>query len=143
MTKVKLYTGYFGNFRALQNNNVLMISISRYPPKNWTGPVMLELAPLSYMLKLGAEEYDKLFAERVLGVTTPKNIIKQIEWIAEKTNSTKIALCCFEKEQKECHRYNVALWLQKAGFEIEEFKVETKIEIEKPKIIDVQTSLFD
>lgn len=84
----------------------------------------------------------ELFAERVLGVTTPKNIIKQIEWIAEKTNSTKIALCCFERT-KECHRYNVALWLQKAGFEIEEFKVETKTEIEKPKVIDVQTSLFE
>ena len=143
MVKVRLFTSYFGNFRALQNEGVLMIGISRFPPKYFNGPTIFDLAPLASMLKLPAEEYDKQFAERVLGVTNPKNIIKQIEWYAEKTQSTSIALCCYEKEQKECHRYNVALWLQEAGFEIEEFKVETKIEPEKPKVQDLQTSMFD
>ncbi len=143
MIKVKLFTSYFGNFRALQNEGVLMIGISRFPPKYFNGPTMFDLAPLSYMLKLPPEEYDRLFAEKVLGSTSPKSIIKQIEWYAEKTKSTSIALCCYEKEQKDCHRYNVAVWLKAAGYEVEEFKVETKIEPEKPKVQDLQTSMFD
>lgn len=143
MIKVRLFTSYFGNFRALNNEDVLMIGISRFPPKYFNGPSIFDLAPLSYMLKLPPDEYDKLFAERVLGATTPEKIIKQIEWYAEKTQSTAVALCCFEKEQKDCHRYNVAVWLKEAGYEVEEFKSEPKpVESKPEKISDSQMSLF-
>ena len=141
MEKITLFTSYFGNSRALAKEDVLMIGISRYPPSWYQGVSMFELAPHSDMLRLSSEEYDKAFQKRVLGVTDRKTILEKIQWFSKHTGKTKIALCCFEKEQKECHRYNVAVWLQEGGIQIEEFKQE--VVPETPKVIDTQMSMFD
>jgi len=42
---MEIYTSYFGNFRALAKENVLMIGISRFPPRYFNGESIMELAP--------------------------------------------------------------------------------------------------
>ena len=110
-----------------------MIGISRFPPDYFKGHSMMELAPFGYMLKMGAEEYDKLFKEKILSKINQVDIVKKITDIALYYGKEKVALCCFEKNQIDCHRHNVAMWLKEKGYEIEEFVAESQ---------DTQTSLF-
>ncbi len=124
---MKLLTSYFANNKALNKKGILMIGISRYPPTWFRGLSLMELAPQSYMLKLPPKEYDKLFAEKILGVLDQKKMFKKIEQIALKQGKTQVALCCFETEQIECHRHNVAEWFKEKGFEVEEFVSDTKL----------------
>lgn len=124
---MQLFTSYFGNSKALAQKGILVIGISRYPPKWFHGISLMELAPQSYMLRLPAKEYDQLFAERILGVLKQHEVVAKIESIAAKLGKSQVALCCYETEQKECHRYNVAVWLKDKGYEIEEFVSEAKL----------------
>lgn len=127
---MKIYTSYFGNWRALKNNNVMMIGISVHPPSHFKGMSMFNLAPHSNMLNMPSDMYDRMFAKKVLGITNQVKIIQEIELIAKTAGVEAVALCCFEKEQKECHRYNVAEWLNSKGYDVQEFQSTVT---EKPK----------
>jgi len=45
-----IYTSYFANWRNFPVNSVA-ISITRFPPKNWTGLEIKSLAPSEKLLK--------------------------------------------------------------------------------------------
>lgn len=134
---MKIYTSYFGNWRALKKQNVLLIGVSRYPPTYFDGITLLELAPTSNMLNMPDEQYDKLFAI-ILAKTNQRKIYNTIKKIANTANVNAVALCCFEKIQEECHRYNVAVWMNQKGYDIQEFKSELKKPPQKP----IQLGLF-
>jgi len=136
---MKIYTSYFGNSRALTKAGVLMIGISRFPPKFFEGPSIFELAPFGTMLKLPPVEYDKMFQQKILGSTTQRKMFELIKWYSDKMNKEEVALCCYEKNPLECHRSDVAKWFAKEGIEIEEFYAK-KEEPKKP--VFEQQSLF-
>ena len=119
---MKIYTSYFGNMKLLAKNNILAIGISRYPPTYFYGQTLFELAPLYYMFNksLTSDEFDKMYKKDVLDKQKQAVIVDKIKAIAK---GRDVALCCFEKKQIECHRYNVACWLNEAGFEVVEFGV--------------------
>ena len=129
---MEIFTSYFGNSKALNRENVLMIGISRFPPAFFRGNSMMELAPYSNMLKMDPEEYDIAFA-KILSKLDQHEIVKKIAKIAKTYEREKVALCCFEKKQIECHRYNVAMWLNEKGYNVKEFEA---------KPLYIQTSLF-
>ena len=135
---MKVYTSYFGNSRNLNKEGILMIGISRYPPKYFLGTSLFELAPHGYMLKLSPEEYDRLFFKDIIGILNPHDVMRKIALIAKNQGKDNVALCCFEKNPKECHRSYVSTWLNQAGYDVTEFMEEP--EPKKPQAI--QGSLF-
>lgn len=126
---MKIYTSYFGNLKKLTKAGIVALGVSRYPPQWFTGATVVELAPQPWMLKkdVPMSEYDKAYKKQLSGLTQAQ-IIKQVRALAKDRD---VALCCFEKEQKDCHRYDIAQWLKAAGYEVEEYHEEAKEE--KPK----------
>lgn len=45
-----IYTSYFGNWKNFPSNTYV-VSITRFPPKNWNGLEMKNLAPSEELLK--------------------------------------------------------------------------------------------
>lgn len=135
---MEIYTSYFGNFRALAKENVLMIGIARFPPRYFNGESIMELAPHASMLRMGESEYVKMFEGRILAKLNQDDIVRKIGEIAKRHGCDKVALCCFEKPGEFCHRRLFAEWLkEKTGYEIKEFGYTEK---KGPDV--VQGSLF-
>lgn len=102
---------YFSYF-ARAGNNPNAVSIARYSPKFFKGPVDVRLAPPSDIIKLEDEqEFRQQYQRRVLDRI-------DVHQIAQ-TYDGKIFLC-YESSEKFCHRKCVMEWLQEAGYEVQE-----------------------
>lgn len=109
-----IYTSYFGQLDALRRNGIEPIAISRSVPKNFSGKRILALAPTWNMLNMDDEDYDRCY-ERILdGIDRKK--------FAESFKGKDVALLCWEKDDKDCHRSKVASWLREGGYEAKEFE---------------------
>lgn len=124
MEKIKIYTSYFGNSRNLAKNNVLCVSVARYSPKFYYGLKMPELAPQGYMLAKDypPEKYTRDYWN-MLSKLNPHAIVKKLESFCERQGKTEVALLCYEKQQNECHREYIAQWLNRNGYNVQEFGV--------------------
>ena len=120
---MKIFTSYFGNLKKLTKNGIVALGVSRYPPRWFNNASIFELAPQAWMLgkTVTQAEYDKAYALQ-LSKLKPSNIIAEIKKMSQ--GGKDVALCCFEKNANECHRSAVMKWLNKAGYEIEEFQQE-------------------
>jgi uncharacterized protein (DUF488 family) len=96
-----------------------VVSISRFPPKWYTGARYLPLAPAPDMLKIRDwEEYRRRYREEVLAVLDPDKVLQDLG--VEKAGHD-IVLLCFEKDRTHCHRGLVAEWfLEKKGITVPE-----------------------
>lgn len=118
---MKIYTSYFANRAKLAKADVMMIGIALYPPKWFTGVSNKYVAPSSDILfnSESEEDYTHRFNSEILDHRNPEVFLSIIEKVA---NGKDVALCCFEKSGKFCHRHLVAKWLnEKLGLQIEEF----------------------
>lgn len=132
---MKIVTSYFAKQRAFEKEGYVAISVSRYSPKWFRGPVLIDVAPTSFMLS-GAcnhEEYLRKYDE-ILRKLNPKSVVDKIEFLSR---GKDVALCCYEVPGDFCHRHLLADWLNKNGYEVKEF--ETKEDREASQ----QLSLFD
>ena len=111
-----LYTSYFANIRNLPAS-IERISIAHWPPRWQKRDVSLEyrkLAPPSDVLEKykrdGDEEYYiREFQRCVLGRLNPGEVVRELHALTDKPH---IALLCYEKPGKFCHRHLVAEWLR-------------------------------
>lgn len=117
---MKIYTSYFGNLKKLTKAGIVALGVSRYPPHWFSNPTIVELAPQPWMLAKGVsmEQYDKTYQAQ-LSKLNPAKIVAEIKKLSK--DGKDVALCCFEKEQRECHRYDIMNWLKKAGYDVEEY----------------------
>lgn len=79
------------------------IAISRRPPRWYKGPVMLELAPTSEMLKMSREDYDINFYQ-LLKDLDPREMFDRL--------GENAVMLCFESPNTACHRRIVAEWFE-------------------------------
>lgn len=130
---MKIYTSYHGNFRKLIEAGLQPINISVQHPKFIADlyPDYFKLAPTYQMLRMSPVNYDHHFSN-ILSAQNQHKAVKDLESLS---GGKDVAICCYEKPGDRCHRHNVAEWLNKAGYSVEEYR-------EKPKPKPVQFALF-
>ena len=144
---MKIYTSYFSNANRLGAAGVKQIGISLFPPKWFTGVSMKQVAPTMTLFKstwLNDEQYERRFRQEVLSKVDAWDFYQRLERVSD---GKDVALCCFEKDRKDCHRKLVAEWLERElGIEVPEFEEAmrrpSRKEEQKTKIEDLEPTLF-
>ena len=117
-----IYTTYFSKLRNLPPD-IVPISITLFPPKNWGGLQYTALAPSPKMLfafKNGmTEDAYRLGYNFILSSLRPDQVVKDLFSLA--SGAKDIALVCYEKSSDFCHRHLVAEWLNQHGYHAAEF----------------------
>lgn len=106
------YTTYFTRARKIPAG-IVPISISLWPPRDWVGARMPQLAPTKSILQEYKatgdwERYVDRFQHEVLNKLDPSRIYEEIR---DKSDGKAFALTCFEGSPAKCHRRLVAKWL--------------------------------
>lgn len=117
-----IYTTYFANLKNL-SKNVIPISICAKAPSWYGGLQYKKLAPtynilVKYKNDCDKGYYIKHYQKEVLEKVNPVEVIDDLLRLS---NSTNIALVCYEKPTDFCHRHLVANWLNKNGFQTKEY----------------------
>ena len=140
---MKVFTSYFSNAKRLEAAGVRMIGISLFPPEWFKGISMKQVAPTRALFAakdLSDEEYEKRFYREVLSRVDVWGFYQMLERFS---GGKDVALCCFEKDRKYCHRKLVAEWIEKGlGVEVPEWgREEVKEEPKEPQYTEL--SLFE
>lgn len=119
---MKIYTSYYGNYRNF--GDLIPVSISIWPPKDYTGLKYPKVVPTREMLKDykatgNTQNYKVHYWYDVLKQYTPQEIVSDIERMTENKDCV---LLCFEKPSDFCHRHLLATWLNKNGYDIKELE---------------------
>lgn len=117
-----IYTSYFANLRNLPDS-FEPVSIARWPPKWFRGLQFWALSPTAYILSKykhdnNEEDYVYEYRRRVLDTLDPDEVVRKLH---AATNKPNIALLCYERPEKFCHRHLVADWLNDHGIECLEY----------------------
>lgn len=118
---MKIYTSYFGNHRQLERKNIMMMAVSLSVPTGFKGPRLPELTPTQNILlmKNAPGNYRKYYRMFILDRLNAQEIVEKIQRIGQ---GRDVALCCYEKPGRFCHRQLIAEWLnKKTGVNIVEF----------------------
>lgn len=131
-----IYTSYFAKLKSLPDN-IIPISICGKAPDWYKGLQYKKLAPKYDFFMKWKENHDndyyvKCFNEQVLDKLNAEQVVKEldnlllnqtitIDYNGDLKEVPRIALICYEKPSDFCHRHLVADWLNKNGFECEEF----------------------
>ena len=67
------------------------------------------------------EVYHREYTKKVLGVLKQGEIYTDLEKISE---GKDVVLLCYEKLQSDCHREYIAIWMNEAGYDVQEFIIE-------------------
>ena len=106
-----IYTSYFGNYRNFPEGS-LIVSVTRFPPKNWDGLELRSLAPSADLLqKWKNKQVDEKMFE-LLYLAELENLGMNGKEIAEHLRSLgrDVILCCYESSGF-CHRNILNKWL--------------------------------
>lgn len=131
-----IYTSYFAKLKSLPDN-IIPISICGKAPDWYKGLQYKKLAPKYDFFMKWKENHDndyyiKCFNEQVLDKLNAEQVVKEldnlllnqtitIDYNGDLKEVPRIALICYEKPSDFCHRHLVADWLNKNGFECEEW----------------------
>lgn len=132
-----IYTSYFAKLKSLPDN-IIPISICGKAPDWYKGLQYKKLAPKYDFFMKWKENHDndyyvKCFNEQVLDKLNAEQVVKEldnlllnqtitIDYNGDLKEVPRIALICYEKPSDFCHRHLVADWLNKNGFECEEYR---------------------
>ena len=113
-----IYTGYFAKLRSLPGN-VTPVAICAKPPSWYKGLMCKKLAPpydvlMKYVRDGDKDDYIQEYRKRVLNRLDPDEVVRELHALTDKPN---IALICYERPEKFCHRHLVAEWLNERGIE--------------------------
>lgn len=125
-------TSYFA--KSARHPNA--VSISRYPPKWYSGRTYPQLAPPGWFWsrELSNEEYKALYYQHVLSRLDPHQVYEEL--------GDDAILLCFERPGAFCHRRLVAKWLEiSLGVEIPELGYED-VDEEEEEREEKQATLF-
>ena len=120
---MKIYTTYFAALRKLPSD-ICVISIAQKQP---TASFMSykRLAPPWYILKdykadNDENKYVERYNELVLNNLDPHKVYEDLKRYSQ---GRDVALVCYERPEKFCHRHLVAKWLTDAGHFVEEWTI--------------------
>ena len=139
---MKIYTSYFGNLKALAKNDIVPISIARWSPKWYEGFKLLYAAPTYEMVKgdITREQY----IEKYDVILKNLNVAYFVQRLKEIGGGKDVALLCYERPEEFCHRHLLADYMNKLGYDVQEFKGEVvEVKVEEKKKEPEQLSLFD
>ena len=118
-----IYTSYFANLKKLPNN-IVPIAISASVPNSIDILRYKKLAPTynilnDYKQTNNIDNYIKEYYNQILNKLNPQEVINELYKLS---NNKDLALICYEKYDKFCHRQLVAEWLNNHGIEVKEYK---------------------
>ena len=118
-----IYTSYFANLKKLPKD-IIPIAISASVPNSIDILRYKKLAPTynilsEYKQTNNIDKYIKEYYNQILNKLNPNEVIKELYQLS---NEKDIALICYEKYDKFCHRQIVAKWLNNQGIKVEEYK---------------------
>lgn len=97
-----------------------------------------KLFPDRGMLKLDEVEYTKRY-EAILSRLAPMQVYRELDTMMRNYGASAVALVCWEKPEKFCHRHLVAKWFkEKLGMDVMEYDYKPKKELSV-----TQFNLFD
>ena len=105
-----IWTSYFGNYKQFPSG-AYVVSITRFPPKNWNRLEMKSLAPSEELLKQYKSNQidEKIFKWKYLQEIEDRGIDKSS--LRNFFNSLgDVILCCYEKDGF-CHRHILNEWI--------------------------------
>ena len=116
-----IYTTYFANLKNLYSS-IIPVSICLYPPAFYDGYGYEILAPsrdilMKYKADGDIDSYIDAYTKH-LNTLDLNIVVSDFKYIS---NGHDIALVCYEKYDKFCHRHIVADWLNKNGIECKEY----------------------
>ena len=117
-----IYTTYFAMLKNLPSN-ITPISIARFNPDFYNGLEFKDLAPSARLLSFykydnNEEYYTRKFNEQLARLNA-SDVANRLYNLASNEN---IALVCFEKPDKFCHRRLVSKWFNDNGIYCKEFR---------------------
>ena len=125
---MKIYTTYFANLRNLPED-IVPIAICGKAPKGWQGLSYPVLAPKKWWWLEWKENkhedqdyYRAMYKETVLDPLIPLSVYQDLEKMG---GGKDVALVCYEKPDKFCHRHLVAEWLSWSGASVVEYNYKT------------------
>lgn len=135
---MKVYTSYYGKVKKLRKENILLVNIARKKPNWFFGLSCEKLFPDRGMLKLDEVEYTKRY-EAILSRLAPMQVYRELDTMMRNYGASAVALVCWEKPEKFCHRHLVAKWFkEKLGMDVMEYDYKPKKELSV-----TQFNLFD
>lgn len=135
---MKVYTSYYGKVQKLRKENILLVNIARKKPNWFFGLSCEKLFPDRGMLKLDEVEYTKRY-EAILSRLAPMQVYRELDTMMRNYGASAVALVCWEKPEKFCHRHLVAKWFkEKLGMDVMEYDYKPKKEFSV-----TQFNLFD
>lgn len=135
---MKVYTSYYGKVQKLRKENILLVNIARKKPNWFFGLSCEKLFPDRGMLKLDEVEYTKRY-EAILSRLPPMQVYRELDTMMRNYGASAVALVCWEKPEKFCHRHLVAKWFkEKLGMDVKEYDYKPKKELSV-----TQFNLFD
>lgn len=124
-----IYTSYFAKLKELENHNIIPISICGKAPDWYKGLQYKKLAPkygffMEWKKNHDNDYYIEHFQAEVLDGLDATEVILDFSRMDYGFNvgENDIALICYEKPSDFCHRHLVAEWLNKNGFQCEEWR---------------------
>jgi len=115
-----------------------LVNIARKKPNWFFGLSCEKLFPDRGMLKLDEVEYTKRY-EAILSRLAPMQVYRELDTMMRNYGASAVALVCWEKHEKFCHRHLVAKWFkEKLGMDVMEYDYKPKKELSV-----TQFNLFD
>lgn len=107
---MNIFTSNFAKAKSLDSSKYLVVAISRYVPKGYSGTRELRFAPsrrllMSYKKGLSSELYTKAFYNELIDEENVYSVFKDLSRLS---HGRDIVLCCYEKAGDFCHRRLIA-----------------------------------
>lgn len=107
---MNIFTSNFAKAKSLDDSKYLVVAISRYVPRGYSGVRELSFAPsrrllMSYKKGLSSELYTKAFFNELID---EENVYSVFKNLARLSHGRDIVLCCYEKAGDFCHRRLIA-----------------------------------
>lgn len=107
---MNIFTSNFAKAKGLDSSKFLVVAISRYVPRGYSGVRELRFAPsrrllMSYKGGLSIHDYEEVFFSELGNKDRVYSVFRDL---ASLSNGRDIVLCCYERAGEFCHRRLIA-----------------------------------
>lgn len=107
---MNIFTSNFAKAKGLDSSKFLVVAISRFVPRGYSGVRELRFAPsrrllMSYKGGLSIHDYEEVFFSELGNMDRVYSVFRDL---ASLSNGRDIVLCCYERAGEFCHRRLIA-----------------------------------